>query len=41
MPAEVKDPTQGVNVQPVVDSLILEKGNSCVSPGLGYLEETT
>ena len=25
MPEEVKDPTQGVNVQPVVDSLIREK----------------
>ena len=31
VPGEVKDPTQGVNVQPVVDPLILEK-NSCVSP---------
>ena len=25
MPGEVKDPTQGVNVKSVVDSLILEK----------------
>ena len=28
MPEEVKDPTQGVNALPVVDSLILEKDNS-------------
>ena len=28
LPGEVKDPTQGVNMQPVVDSLILEKDNS-------------
>ena len=28
MPGEVKDPTQVVNVQPVVNSLILEKDNS-------------
>ena len=41
MPGEVKDPTQGVNVQLVMDSLILEKDNSCVSPRLGCLEETT
>ena len=41
MPGEVKDPTQGINVQPVVDSLIVEKDNSCVSPSLGCLEETT
>ena len=27
MPGEVKDHTQGVNVSPVVDSLILEKEN--------------
>ena len=27
MPGEVKDPTQGVNVKPVVDSLILEKNS--------------
>ena len=40
MPGEVKDPTQGVNVLPVVDSLILED-NSCVSPSLCCLEETT
>ena len=40
MPGEVKDHTQGVNVKPVVDSLILED-NSCVSPSLGCLEETT
>ena len=33
---EVKYPTQ----EPVVDSLILEKDNSCVSPSLGCLEET-
>ena len=26
VPGEVKDPTQGVNVSPVVDSLILEIG---------------
>jgi len=41
MPGEVKDHTQGVNVQHVVDSLILEKDNSCVSPSLCCLEETT
>ena len=40
MPGEVKYPTLGVNVEPVIDSLILEK-NSCVSPSLGCLEETT
>ena len=28
VPGDVKDPTQGVNVKPVVDSLILEKDNS-------------
>ena len=28
MPGEVKDPTQGVNVQTVVDSLTLDKDNS-------------
>ena len=28
MPEEVKDPTQGVNVWPIVYSLILEKDNS-------------
>jgi hypothetical protein len=28
VPVEVKDLTQGVNVYPVVDSLILEKDNS-------------
>ena len=38
MPGEEKDPTQGVNV---VDSHIPEKDNSCVSPSLGCLEETT
>ena len=36
MLGEIKDPTQRV-----VDSLILEKDNSCVSPRLGCLEETT
>ena len=41
MPGEVKDPTQGVNVYPVVDSLILEKDKSCISPSLGCLEEIT
>ena len=41
IPAEVKDPTQEVNVQPVVGSLILEKNNSCISPSLDCLEETT
>ena len=41
MPGKVKDPTQGVNVYPVVDSLIRERENSCVSQTLGYLEETT
>ena len=38
MPGEVTYPTQGVNVQPVVDSLILEKKNSCVRPSLCCLE---
>ena len=41
MPGEVKYPTQGVNVYPVVDSLILEKNNSSVNQSLGCLEETT
>ena len=41
MTGEVKDHTHGVNVQYVVDSQILEKENSCVSPSLGCLEETT
>ena len=41
MPGEVKDPTQGVNVYPVVDSQILENNNSCVSPSLGCLEVIT
>ena len=31
MPGEVKDPTQGVNVLPVLDSLILEEDNSYLS----------
>ena len=35
MPGEVK------NVKPVVDSLILEKNNYCVSPNLGCLEVVT
>ena len=37
MPAEVKEPAQGVNVKPVVDSPSLEKDNSCVCPRLGCL----
>ena len=37
-PGEVKNLTQGVNVYPVVDSLILVKDNSCVRPSLGCLE---
>ena len=41
MPGDVKGPTQGVNVQPVVDSLILEKDNSCASLSLGCLAVTT
>ena len=41
MTGEVKDPRQGVNVKSVVDSLILEKYISCVSPSLGRLEKTT
>ena len=40
MTGEVKYHTQGINVLPVVDSLILEKDNSCVSPNFGCLEET-
>ena len=39
MSGEVKYASEGVNVWPVVDSLILE--NSCVSPSLGCLVETT
>ena len=40
-PGEVKDPTQGVNVQRILDSLILKKDNFCISPSLCCLEETT
>ena len=41
MPGGVKDPTQGVNVSPILDLLTFGNDNSFVSPSLGSLEETT